>query len=298
MIEPTVPSLSADRVVLTGRRRAGKDFIAEKNGYTIYGFADPMYELAEHFVGSSDKEKPGVLEFILKVGAWGRGEVSEEYPLTPERRRITEDIRENATDYTSIGSTAGWKSFGELENFWIRLMGKRIRHSSEKRIAVTNARFPSELRVLLDEGFEHRHVMCSEDTRKGRLGDEKYDGSSENPMDLPKTEHLAANLDQIAEQSPDLINYHFRQSPVGDVPGWDPAMDLTMEGQGGEEIDLIDEIPPRVAEDLAKGRTLVWNDPDAEPGFSSETDSPSVKIDWESGHIDASSTRTNTLSDL
>jgi hypothetical protein len=199
MIEPSVPSLDDDGVVLTGRRRAGKDHVAETNGYVIYGFADPMYDLAEHFIGSSDKEKPGVLDFIYRIGAWGRGDVNEEYPLTPERKRITEDIRETATQFTSIGSATQWQSFGKYPSFWTQILENRIRQSDEDRIAVTNARFPNELRRMCkNAGLNHYHVMCAEETRMDRLGEEEYHGPSSDPEDLPVTEQMAAHFDRAA----------------------------------------------------------------------------------------------------
>jgi len=157
------------------------------------------------------------------------------------------------------------------EDFWIDLMRERLSFYEEEKIAVTNARFPDELKMLLGEDFEHRHVMCSEETRKDRLQEEKYDGPSEDPMELPKTEQLAANLDRVASEDPVLIENHFRSSPIGKVSGWSVGRGFTMEGRNGDVVDLTEALPASVALGVAKGNAVVWNDPVVEPEFDKPT---------------------------
>jgi hypothetical protein len=263
MIEPTVPSIDAGNVVLTGRRRAGKDWVAEKNGYTILGFADPMYTLAEHFIGSSDKEDPGVLEFIFKLGAWGRGEVSERYPLGPERGRITEEIRNCGWGITDI--PGAWQDFGRAEGFWIGVLEKRVKERMKgglEGIAIPNARFPEEISRFTDNhDFQHRHVMCSEETRRMRLLSEEYHGPSDQvgpgyAEDLPKTEQLAAWLDRFAKMGKAAAASRFSPHML---PG-DP--DFPMESRSGDTVYLSEELSWRAAEGVAGRRNVVWNDPD------------------------------------
>jgi len=263
MIEPTVPSIDAENIVLTGRRRAGKDYVAEKNGYTILGFADPMYRLAEHFIGSSDKEDPGVLEFIYKLGAWGRGEVSERYPLSPERGRITEEIRNCGWGITDI--PGAWEDFGRAEDFWIGVLERRVKHwleGPQGGIAIPNARFPEEInRFTENHGFQHRHVMCSEETRRMRLMSEEYHGPSwhiepERSYDLPKTEQLAAWLDKFVEMRKAAVKSRFSPHMFSKDP------DFPMESRSGDTIYLSEELSWRAAEGVAGRSHVVWNDPD------------------------------------
>jgi len=68
-LEDWPPSDLSKRIALSGRKLAGKNFIAEQAGYSIFGFADPMYALAEYYLGSSDKSLPGVRHFLRMVGA-------------------------------------------------------------------------------------------------------------------------------------------------------------------------------------------------------------------------------------
>lgn len=224
------PTIDAERVVLTGRKLAGKDHVAENNGYTIYGFADPMYKIAESFIGSSDKSVPGVRTFLRKVGAWGRGEVSEEYPLTFERHIATANVREDGPWMTGMGMDSTWEQFGRTDEFWIDLLLSRLEDADEQKIAVTNARFPNEVNRLTEEaGFLHLHVSCSPRTRA-----ERHDRTGE-PMDedVPLTERLAAEFDWKAGVDDDV----------------DPPLEMTA------------DVDPTLLKEVKARRSVVWNDP-------------------------------------
>lgn len=256
MITASIPQLDPDRVILSGRLSSGKDYIAEKNGYTVYGFADPMYKIAEHFLGTSDKGAEGVRRFEQKVGAWGRGEVNEEYPLTLERKRIRDALQNRGHKITGMGSRSLWQHFGfgneyidcgnpaffqsGAGGFWIELLGDRIGQASEEKIAITNGRFPNELRYFIsNHRFKHFHVMCSEETRRERLEEknETYDPDAETDI----TEQLAAELDYLALQPEDTAD-------VGDR--FDDPL-ITDDDQIGSTVQGVKFL-----------HTVVWNDTD------------------------------------
>src|SRR4051812_18700276 len=81
------------RLALSGQLKSGKDYVANQCGYTVVGFADPIYALVKVLLGTSDKNIPGVRRMLQLVGQWGRGIVSEEYPLTLERASTTKWIK-------------------------------------------------------------------------------------------------------------------------------------------------------------------------------------------------------------
>ena len=61
--------------------------------HEILGFADPIYALSRAYLGTEDKSVPGVRKFMQDVGQWGRGVVSDEYPLSVTRALFTHDVR-------------------------------------------------------------------------------------------------------------------------------------------------------------------------------------------------------------
>lgn len=245
MLTATIPYLKPDRVIVSGRLCAGKDFVAEHSGHTVYGFADPMYRLAEHFLGTTDKSLPGVRRFLQKIGAWGRGEVSEDYPVTVERRKMVEELRTRGHEITGMGSKETWKYYAvrpdeaaqedgpsvgpDLGEFWIELLAERIERAPEDRIAITNGRFPNEIRYFLGQmDFTHFHVMCSQETRKERLEERGETLDPEAEADV--TEQLAAELDRLA---------------------------LTEEQDEGE---MVKDLPTGARVGVFSGNTVVWND--------------------------------------
>lgn len=169
-----------NKVAFSGLLKAGKDWVAQQAGFPIYGFADPMYLLSEHYIGTGDKSVPGVRRFLQDIGAWGRNYISEQHPLTVERMRIIREIRQYVgrlacPQYPMID----WRDFGYDETFWIKTLQVRI-HGLKGRAAVVNYRFDNERQMLSDEGFESYLVLCSEQTRKERIeqSGEIYDSST------------------------------------------------------------------------------------------------------------------------
>lgn len=174
----------------------GKDYAAKALNLETIGFADPMYFLAEQFFGTSDKSKPGIRKFLQTVGAWGRGQISEEYPCTAERALFVELMRREGAKLSSYRD-AGWGDFGHREDFWINLLLNRARHLDF--LAVTNARFDKEVQALREVGFQHYHVTCSSNTWFTRL--EKIFNLPPDPNVAPwDYPDIAARLADITEQ--------------------------------------------------------------------------------------------------
>lgn len=167
------------KIFYTGLIGVGKDYVAEATGAAIFGFADPIYHLAEYFFGitvnsKKGKDLPGVRQFLQMAGQWGRAEVTAEYPLTPARACFISMIR-------SLGEAArfdskyeiDWAAFGRDPHLWINGVVKRatayIEANPGSRIATTNVRFQPEYKALSGLGWTHFHVMCSPATRSGRV---------------------------------------------------------------------------------------------------------------------------------
>ena len=146
----------------------GKDYVARSLGLHIYGFADPLYRIAEHYFGTSDKSKPGIRKFLQTVGQWGRGTNTDEYPYTTERAVFVKQMRKIGSRITGMGSKDIWKRYGNDLNFWIKVFLSR-EDLSDSDLAVTNGRFHNELALLKDEGFTHVHIMCAPSTYVKRL---------------------------------------------------------------------------------------------------------------------------------
>lgn len=174
-----------------------------------------MYELVYAFFGlrvtsTENKDKPGVRNFLQVAGQWGRNEVSEQYPLTPERGLFCSKIREYA-DTMPRDFGVEWLSFGLDPDLWLNACLKRVDEYLEKsptaRVAVTNCRFPNEFNALRKAGWEHYHVMCSPGTWAARLT--KRGLKPESPVLKDVSEKLAHSLDaNVTKQISTARNGH------------------------------------------------------------------------------------------
>lgn len=180
------------KLCISGRMYSGKDYFAEQAGCTVYGFADPIYRLVEFFYGSQDKSIPGIRTAMQNIGQWGRGRIDDEHPLTFERHEIQTTVRMAGAQIT--GFEGDWKSFGVHEDFWVNLLVSRLVSAPEDRVAVTNARFINEWqKLVVEEGFDHVHVMCSDETRVERAGKKLSEEELQNV-----SEQFALDLDAAA----------------------------------------------------------------------------------------------------
>lgn len=161
----------------------------------MFGLADPMYGLANHFfnagVSAANKDQPGIREFLQKVGQWGRGTVSAQYPLTTERAVFVTMIRSLATARVLGGDYVAWNSYGENEDIWLDSCVNRTQNVPNA--AVTNVRFENEFKRFKSEGFQAWHVMCSGPTWTTRLAARGLQPGSPQVSDL--SEQFAVGLD-------------------------------------------------------------------------------------------------------
>lgn len=172
---PTNPA----KLFYTGLIGAGKDHIAEQTGATIFGFAEPLYHLAEYFFGvavnaKEGKQIPGVRQFLQAAGQWGRNEVTEQYPLTPARACFVSMIRSlGEAGRFDTEHEVDWSSYGRNKDIWLNAANARVENflakSPEARVAITNVRFQNEYKRLSEFGWTGFHVMCSPETRLKRV---------------------------------------------------------------------------------------------------------------------------------
>lgn len=190
------------KIAFSGRLRAGKDFTAAKSGLAIVGFADPIYVLCRHYLGTDDKAVPGVRPFMQAVGQWGWGAINEKYPHTAERvmwvekvRREGADVFRNEPKFQNIN----WDNYGRIKSFWVDIMLNRPdmkdQTYAKSGVGIVNARFDHEFAPLMAAGFKHFHVQCSEETRRSRI--EHYDPVA----DTDTSEQMAIRLDREAPDS-------------------------------------------------------------------------------------------------
>lgn len=172
-------AINPQKIFYTGLIGAGKDYVAEQTGATIFGLPDPIYHLAEYFFGitvnsKTGKDIPGVRQFLQMAGQWGRAEVSEQYPLTPARACFISMIR-------SLGEMGrfdakhciDWSQFGRDTHLWVNGVTLRtatyLQDNPTGKVATPNVRFQPEYKSLSELGWTHFHVMCSAATRAKRV---------------------------------------------------------------------------------------------------------------------------------
>lgn len=187
------------RIFFTGRIGVGKDFLANAIGATIYGFADPLYALATRLFGvpvsadSASKSTPGIRESLQRIGQYGRGTVSAQYPLTLERALLVEHLRRLGPE---VDTSVDWESFGNNENIWLEACLRRVVDSEPALAAITNARFENEYKRLMEAGYTGYHVMASDATLAQRRGAGFSPAAANDP-----SEQLAIKLDKSALQA-------------------------------------------------------------------------------------------------
>lgn len=199
--------MQQDRLfVFSGLMHAGKDFVAKYANLQIFGFADPLYELSEHFHGTRDKSQPGIRRWLQTVAQWGWGCNNDEYPHTVERGMFTRLVRQQGVEMTKNFRWVNWSEYGSRQDFWANILlirlGLRPVGSSQtflfsdlrpNNIAITNARFDHELRPIKSAGFKHFLVACSEDSRRERMAKLGFSPTAKDQQDI--SEQLAQRLD-------------------------------------------------------------------------------------------------------
>ena len=175
-------SMSADlssgirRLALSGLLCSGKDYVAERAGYLVLSFAEPMYAIAKYYFGHCDKTNPDIRKFLQNVGQWGWGFYDEDKcPYTPARAAVTHQLRRDGHRISGT-SAPSWLEYGRKKTFWVDALlfelgpiGK-FANRRNGRFAVTNCRFEHELKPLQEAGFEHYLVLCTKESRINRNG--------------------------------------------------------------------------------------------------------------------------------
>ncbi len=186
------------KIFFTGRLKVGKDYVAKSVGAELHGFADPIYWLASHFFGvevtpDSNKDLPGMREFLQTIGQWGRGEITKQYPISPARGLFLHYIWDIAKQVDADKLGVEWDKFGLTPDLWLDACLKRAESSVAPLVAITNARFENEIKRLRAEGFSHWHILASPQTYGKRLVSSGIDPKS--PALSDASEAVARSLD-------------------------------------------------------------------------------------------------------
>jgi hypothetical protein len=206
IVAPVVPPITpiSKKVYFTGRLAVGKDYVAAQIGAPIFGFADPIYYLANYFhpgaevSSTKNKDLPGMRKWLQQVGQWGRNDIDDAYPYAPARSTFCHFIRLLALA-GSLDRTLGveWENFGLDPYLWSKAVLVRanayMAENPGARVSNTNVRFKNEFDLLSGDQWEHYHVLCSPQTWLKRLAEKKM--TPESPLLKDKSEHLATNLD-------------------------------------------------------------------------------------------------------
>lgn len=233
----------------TGSLGAGKDYVADALGASKASMAEPLYAMTKLFFnrGSVDRSEGlpvGLRECWQTFGQWGKGTVSQEYPLTPVRAMFETFVRDRMWPelLQQFGETFGvrWEDYGRDENLWIkamvhRLKGRRLSPDRSRTLtAVTNIRFKCEVDAFKAQGWPLIHVLASPATLRAR-------------QDAQHTSEEARSnsSERLAHQINDAC-YHvcYRSTPTPDLPDW-----LADNGFGW--VDAV-----------------VWNDTEGDPSIN------------------------------
>lgn len=233
--DPKIVDRDTD-LVLTGRKRVGKTYFATILPHEELGFSDPMVRVCEGVLGTSSKDVPGVRDFLVNIGAVGRGETPpREMRNTIDWAGLTRRLRRDGASITGMGTPDIWTKFGERAEFWIDVMEERV-DAQEGPVVIHNARFSEEVVPFVERGFQHLHVMASEETRRARL-----EAAGEEPRPEAFTEQLARELDRVARGA----------NPLSQT--------------------LASRLSPTTIDDVQRLVSVVWSDERNAPQLISET---------------------------
>lgn len=197
-------------IALSGEARHGKDFVAINIRHSrVISLAEPLYALARKFFGTDDKAAPGIRDFLIKVGTWGRGDYTDDFPATPERALFTSAIRPWGHEWLrhADGYLVAWSKFGEDRDIWLNAAARRAEHALQKSLhcvpCIVNARFDNELSFF--EGKKdwlRAHVVCSPGEARRRF--ERL-GERPPPAGAPSEEYARRINSMIYEGKHDQL---------------------------------------------------------------------------------------------
>lgn len=179
------------RAGFIGQFAAGKDTTAHMLGYPwVVKFASPLYMLAQRLFPTFQKSDPGGRKLLQTLGAWGRGEVSNEYPLTVERGLASEWVKSQLRVDELLLPAIRWSAFGTTPHFW-RDAALDTMEGVTLPTAVTDVRFLNEAEGLWDRFKAPSFlVLCRSETLAERRRALGYEGRDANDP----SERLAASL--------------------------------------------------------------------------------------------------------
>ncbi len=152
---------------LIGPAGVGKDTTAERIEYAPVKFARPLYEMAERISDTClpvdhiifEKSMPGGRQFLQQLGAWGRGEVSEQHPWSIQRAFLVDWIRHTFD-----------LAFGGGPEYWVDQFkaSVKLRLMAQEKLACTDMRYTNEVDTLVEMGGIPCVIACRPESLRNR----------------------------------------------------------------------------------------------------------------------------------
>jgi len=162
---PTVARIGT-KLLLTGR---GLVDIITAIGAINFNVTQPAYELSKRFFGEAAfpstpdiKANPGADSFIATIKAWGSGEITAAFPITPARAIFIQMIKSLATLPNALPPGVNWHKFGSGEGFWIDACVSAANAAIADLapggiIVITGITNKHEFEYIRAQGFTHWH---------------------------------------------------------------------------------------------------------------------------------------------
>lgn len=174
---PTPPGA---RLFFTGR---GVGEVVKAIGATEVAVNAPIIALARYFFPGLDGKTPGAEALLSTLKAYGNGEFSSAYPVSPARATFIIMVRtlgkqgllpEIASDH--------WAKFGAEEGFWISAATLKA-DQIEGRVVITGISSEMEYLYLTHNNYQHWHVTARPGHKVGtNPGSEKLNTSMDNDV--------------------------------------------------------------------------------------------------------------------
>src|SRR6267142_4371190 len=153
------------RLLFTGR---GLRDTVKSIGAIEYNIAAPVLRLAQKFFNASVflendafHANPGATSFLATVKAWGSGEISAAFPITPARAIFVQMIRSLAGISEALPAGPNWKRFGSDEGFWIDACVNVAKNDGGgSRVVITGISNKFEYDYIRAQEFSHWHIMA------------------------------------------------------------------------------------------------------------------------------------------
>lgn len=144
------------RFVFTGRNLSE---IIKLIGATEFALDSCARKLAALFFPAAKQDSPGFQDFVETIYAWGTGEVTTEYPASPERAVFQMMVRSVAK---GLPAGINWAGFGANAGFWTDSVVASAKEFAEKnpthRIVFTGLPDLIALRYFQGLDCTHWHI--------------------------------------------------------------------------------------------------------------------------------------------